>query len=631
MNVTFFIIYILGWLITVYFIINKVKFLKDLYREITESADKSSKKEAKIKNKLSPKHKLLNILKHVILQERISNFRTKLMHTPLSFFGFIFLLSPLFLINPLVFQWIMDIFLLGALIGIILALARRYILKVPRIIQSSTKDRYFLFHVLILVNVISFTFLMYLNFPPSSPLLFSINNLIKTNFSTMAIPLSLVGGIIWLLSLYILFSRIEEGKIFHFVLAPINIINTDEKDFSIEHIDIEKDEKFGIDSIKDLEFKDFLEVFSCTECGRCQEACPAFLSNQPLSPKSILVNLIDSIDDYRNGKNGKSITEYTGIESIWSCTTCGACFNSCPVLINPFKKIIEIRKNLVMEKGELPTQLQDILNSIEVRNHPFKGVNIDRLQWTQKLDNVKIIENNSNEVDYIYWVGCAVSYNEQAQNVAVKLLKILNSVSIKVGILKNESCTGDPAKRIGNDYLFQIMAQNNIENLKKHNKKIITSCPHCYNTLKNEYPKLDSSFKIEIYHHSQVLADLIKKGVIRTKRKEDTITFHDPCYLGRQNGIIDEPRQILSKFRLKEMELSKKNSFCCGAGGGMYWNEQKKYPKINHQRLEQAIKVSNNIATGCPFCLLMLQDAVNTKGLKNQVVVKDIVEWIDVE
>ncbi|MFN3995875.1 MAG: (Fe-S)-binding protein, partial [bacterium] len=384
---------------------------------------------------------------------------------------------------------------------------------------------------------------------------------------------------------------------------------------------------FGAKDVADLSWKNLLDAYSCTECGRCQEACPAFNVNQPLSPKSILIKLLDSIEEHTNNpRNGELVPNYINPESIWSCTTCGACFNSCPVLINPLNKIINLRRNLVMEKGDVPAQLQETLNSIEIRNHPFKG-NIDKNQVLNKLKNVKIIsnENEAKEVDYIYWIGCAIIYNEQIQNISIKLTEILEKAGLKIGVLKNESCTGDPARRIGNEYLFQIIAQNNINTLKKINKKIITSCPHCYNIIKNEYPQLDEEFKVKIYHHSQILSNLVKENKIKVVDK--SLTFHDPCYLGRQNKIFQEPRIVVGK-KIKEMEKNKENSFCCGAGGGMYFLEKKEYKKINHERFEQAVKVSNNIATACPYCLLMLQDAANTKGLKDKVIIKDIVEWI---
>ncbi|MCX7758535.1 MAG: heterodisulfide reductase-related iron-sulfur binding cluster [bacterium] len=620
----FSLLYLIGWILTIYVALKKINSFKEFYTKITDQKP--------ILQNVDKKNFIPNIIKHIILQIRISNFRTKLMHSSLFIFAVSFIISPIFLFFPILIQWILDSILILGLVGIILAILRRYVLKVPRIIISSTKDRYLIYHILLFINILTLTFFSYFSFNSTTPLLFAIDNYFRIPKS---IHLQLFFGVTWISLLYVLLSRIDKGKLFHILLGPVNIIKTEEKDFTIKTIDSAKfdsENSLGVENIKQIGFKDFIEIFSCTECGRCQEACPAFTSNQPLSPKSILVKLLDNIDEFKiNGTTKKIIDNYKRPESIGSCTTCGACYNSSPVLINPLKKIIDLRRNLVMEQGELPPQLQETLNSIEIRNHPFKGTTSNRLDWTKHTKNVKIIENANEDVDYIYWVGCATSFNEQAQKIAIKLSNILNQANINIGILKNENCTGDPARRIGNEYLFQILAEKNIELLKKYNKKIITSCPHCYNSIKNEYPQIDTNFKPQIYHHSQILSELIKKGIIKTKKQKDNITFHDPCYLGRQNGIIQEPRDTLKGYDIKEMENNKSNSFCCGAGGGMYWLEQKEYPKINHKRLEQAIKVSNNIATACPFCLLMLQDAVNTKGLKNQVYIRDITEWIETE
>jgi Fe-S oxidoreductase len=615
----FTIIYLLNWLLIIFLVIKKIKYTKELYLSLTGNSNIT-----KEENNLTIEEKVKNFLLHVLLQVRINNFRTKLMHSSIFLFALLFLISPAFLVFPQIIQMILDTALILGFIGIVLAIVRRYILKVPRIIISSTKDRYLKFHILLLLNIITFIFFFYFSFPSNTPLLFSIENYFKIPKNLF---FELSSGLIFTFTTYLLMSKINEGKLFHTILAPINIMKTRDKDFSFDNINFEEVESFGYDSVNKLSYKDFIEVLSCTECGRCQESCPAFYTNQPLSPKSILVKLIDNIEDYKNNRDGKEIVNfYISEESIWSCTTCGACYNSCPVLINPLSKIINIRRNLVMEKGNLPLQLQEVLNSIEVRNHPFKGVTSERLDWIKEAE-VEIIEESSQEVDYIYWVGCATSYDQRAQKIAIQLSKILKNANIKIGVLKEESCTGDPAKRIGNEYLFQLLAEKNIETLKKYNKKIITSCPHCYNTIKNEYKKFN--FSVEIYHHSQILSKLIKEGKIKTKKNVMNLTFHDPCYLSRHNNIIEEPRQVISSsLKLTEMERSKKNSFCCGAGGGMYFLEKKEYPKINHERLDQAIKVSDNIATACPYCLLMLQDAANTKGLKN-VTIKDITEWIE--
>jgi Fe-S oxidoreductase len=590
-----------------------------------------------------------NLILNIIYQSRISNFRTKLMHSSAFLGGVIFLFSIFLLFfNIKFYNLLLDISILLLLIGIFLALVRRYLLKVERIIKNSIRDNYFISLILLFLIAINSFFIQGIKF-----YLFNnefINDIYLTSNLSFSILTFFINdkniyqflyNFLWLINNLLVFGFIyslSKSKMIHMILAPISILTSDDAygykvSNKIEFIDLEKTEKFGIDNINDLNSRDLLEVFSCTECGRCQDACPAFLTNKPLSPKSIIVNLLEH---YQNFKDKSIINSSISVDSIWSCTTCGACVNACPVFINPLSKIIRFRQNLVMDKSEIPNYVQEIFNSIEVREHPFKGTNIAKKQFLNKLKqelSINFIEDVK-ESEYLYFLGCATIYNERAQSIAFNLIKILKKLNINFAISLNETCTGDIARRTGNEYLFQLQANNNIENFKEYKfSKILVNCAHCFNTFKNEYSEIDNNFNYEVIHHSVLLSSLLKQGKIKLKREKDFITYHDACYLGRHNDIYNEPRSIVKNISdYRELYRNRSNSFCCGAGGGMYFKEDKTTKKINHERLEEVLKVKAKIvSTSCPYCLMMFEDAINSKGLKNQVFAKDIVELIEVD
>ncbi len=591
-----------------------------------------------------------NLLVNVIYQRRISNFRTKLMHSNV-FFGVLgyFISIPFLFINIKIYNLLLDIFILFLIIGIVLALARRYLLKVERIIKNSLRDNYFFSLILLFLIVINSFFIQGAKF-----ILFNnefFNNIYLTSNLAYSILDFVVNGnllvyrflynILWFINNLLIFGFIyslSKTKMVHMLLAPVSVLTSDDAygykiSNKIDLIDLEKTEKFGIDNIKDLSTRDLLEVFSCTECGRCQDSCPAFLTSKPLSPKSIIVNLLES---YQNKDNNSIVNSYISFDAVWSCTTCAACVNACPVFINPLDKIIRFRQNLVMEKSEMPTAIQEVFNSIESREHPFKGSTISKKQFFNKLkEDLKInFIQEVHQTDYLYFIGCATIYNERAQNIAIKLIKILKKLNIDFAIFPNETCTGDIARRTGNEYLFQLQANNNINNFKQYKfNKILVNCAHCFNTFKNEYPLIDKEFNYQVIHHSVLLSNLLKENKLKIKKEMDLITYHDACYLGRHNGIYDSPRSIVKNVsKYKELLRNKDNSFCCGAGGGMYFKEDKETKKINHERLEEVLDINAKIvATSCPYCLMMFEDAINSKGLKNQILAKDIVEFIEID
>ena len=318
-------------------------------------------------------------------------------------------------------------------------------------------------------------------------------------------------------------------------------------------------------------------------------------------------------------------------DEIWACTTCGACDNVCPVWVQHIDKIVDLRRNLVLEQSKIPEAAAGALQSIEKRGHPWRGTTLTRTDWAKGLDIKTLAEEP--KVDIVYWVGCTEALEERSTKVAQSVAKLMKQAGLNFGILgTEESCCGDPARRLGNEYLYQMQAQQNIEILKGYDvKKIVTACPHCYNTIKNEYPQFGGNF--EVVHHTELIAGLIREDKIKVgKGISDIITYHDSCYLGRYNDIYQSPRQILKSLpdiKLVEIENNKKRGFCCGGGGGRMWMEERIGQRISENRIDQVIATkAQMVATACPYCLQMFNDAIKAKQTEETIKVKDIAEII---
>jgi Fe-S oxidoreductase/nitrate reductase gamma subunit len=421
-------------------------------------------------------------------------------------------------------------------------------------------------------------------------------------------------------------------KLLHIFTAPLNIYfrRLDRKGAVLQPIDLATGQKFGVESIDEFTWKSLLDLDACTECGRCQDACPAYASGKPLSPKSLILDLrgqlaVDAAN--RAPLIGGTIAE----ETLWSCTTCMACMEACPVFIEHVPKIVDMRRYLVMEEGRFPDSMQQALRNLESRGQPYQGNNASRLDWCKGLD-VKILGPGAS-ADYLYWVGCSTALNVRNQKVARAFVEILASAGVDFGILGNEeNCTGDPARRMGNEYLFQTLAQQNIATLRSHGvRKIVTTCPHCMNALKNEYAPFGADF--EVFHHSELLARLTTEGRIPAAgRSAGAITFHDPCYLGRYNGVLDEPRAVLEAVAgvpIVEMPRHREASFCCGAGGGRMWMEEPSEKRVSNLRAREALATGAQVlSVGCPFCMTMLDEAVDSEKNGRQMKVLDIAELV---
>jgi Fe-S oxidoreductase/nitrate reductase gamma subunit len=470
----------------------------------------------------------------------------------------------------------------------------------------------------------------------------------------------------WLHSLitfgFLVYIALYFNRLWHIVLSPLNVFwrNLGERGAMVP-LDLEKAESMGVSKVENFTWKDLLDLDACTRCGRCADNCPAHLSGKPLSPKKILQDLKGNLlekapallaararaaqaaapasqtqtdcgtpAEAAGAEEKPLIGGVIETEAVWNCTTCFACQEVCPVWAEPMSKIGEMRRNLVLEQSVIPETAEGALRSIEDRGHPWRGTLLTRTSWTEGLD-IKTLADDKN-VDVLYWVGCTEALEDRSLKVAQATAKLLKQAGVKFGILGDEeSCCGDPARRLGNEYLFQMQVLKNIEILKNYNiKKIVTGCPHCFNTLKHEYPQFGGNF--EVVHHADFILQLLKSGQLKAGGKlKGPVTYHDPCYLGRYNNIFDTPRQIfnyLPDIKLVEMSRSRERSFCCGAGGGHLWlEEQKVGERINVMRTDQARETGAQVvATACPYCLQMFQDGLKTRALEETHKVMDIAE-----
>ena len=447
-----------------------------------------------------------------------------------------------------------------------------------------------------------------------------------------------------LILVYVFLASLPYTKLIHIFTSPLNIYFRDlEGDWArLETIDLESESTFGARRLEDFTWKDLLSLDACTECARCEVNCPAFLSNKPLSPKEFILDLRDEMFAAERGPQGDesaSEPENSGLigpvireETLWSCTTCGACMQQCPVLIEPVPMIMAMRRFLVMEQADFPEDLQAMVRNLEARGHPYSGVSSSRTDWAQGLDVPSVDEVDDFEV--LYWVGCAGAFNERNKETTRAVARCLQRAGIRFAILgKRERCSGDPARRIGHEYLFEMLARQNIETLNPHReKKIVTSCPHCFSCLKNEYPQFGGDF--EVVHHSQFLAQLVSQGkLVPQQESQETVVFHDPCYLGRYNKEFEAPRQVLDALagdRRVELEMSREKSLCCGGGGGFSFMEETTGKRMSHTRTQQIIESgAQRVAVGCPFCMAMIDDAAKTMVPDGSLEVLDIAELLE--
>ncbi len=409
----------------------------------------------------------------------------------------------------------------------------------------------------------------------------------------------------------------------------------------------EHPERFGAKDVRDLSWKQLMDAYSCTECGRCTSSCPANITGKKLSPRKIMMDTRDRLEQLGReiDKHGLDFTDrksllgdYITEEELVACTTCNACVQECPVDIDPLSIIVDLRRELVMEESKINPEWTAMLSNIENNGAPWKFSPSDRMNWAEGIEipTMSDMHAQGKVPEVLFFVGCSGSFDDRSKSITRSFAKILSASKTSFAVLGlEETCTGDPAKRAGNEFLFQMQAMQNIQTMNNYGvKKVVTACPHCFNTIKNEYPELGGSY--EVVHHSTLLKQLIDEGKIVVNEKNDfngkTITYHDSCYLGRGNGIYEAPRAVIESLKtdIREMKHSKQKGLCCGAGGAqMFKEEEKGNKRISTERAEQALETGATIiASACPFCMTMMSDGVKTKSKEQDVKVLDIAELV---
>jgi len=446
-------------------------------------------------------------------------------------------------------------------------------------------------------------------------------------------------------------------RVMHLLTAVVNTLLRDLRPRGrLEALDVEgafeRDEVLGYETLADLSRKDLLDVASCTECGRCELNCPAHIAGKVLSPREIVLGLRRQVNGERPLLSGsvepsRILEARIQPEAIEACTTCMACVEACPVYIDPLAKILEIRRSEVMMQDRYPETFAEVFAGTEKRGNPWNEHPEARLDWAKGLEVRTMAEaaEAGEQVEFLLWVGCSAAFDPRNQKIARSLVRILDAAGVSFAVLgEEERCTGDPARRMGHEYLFQVQAESNVELLAGYGvERILTLCPHCYNTFKKEYP--DFGGRYEVVHHTELIRDLLEGGRISPDRPVDgAAVFHDSCYLGRHNRIFDAPREVLRKLpglETVEMERSREYGMCCGAGGGLTWIEEEPGRRVNDHRVDQALEAMGGhadrevriLATACPFCMTMLEDglAARETGLKDRDIAELVAEAMGLE
>ena len=448
------------------------------------------------------------------------------------------------------------------------------------------------------------------------------------------------------------------GKHFHVLTAlPAVFLRRLTPSAALEKMEFEGMETFGVGKLEDFSWRRFLDMYTCTECGRCTDQCPADVTGKPLSPRAIIVDERDAAYELAEhlgavgklkvgGKDAQAaalieaqisgagrpalIGEVNDEEAIWACTTCGYCQTHCPVMIDHIPNIIDQRRYLTMMEAKVPSVLQNALKGLENNSNPWNASAAGREDWIGDLEVPRM--RDKGQAEYLLFVGCAASFDARNQDVMRALCTLLNKAGVDYAVLgTEEGCCGDPARRVGHEYLFQMQAPVNVETFQKYGvKKVLTACPHCFNMIANEYPDFGLQ-DAEVIHHSELLSDLVKEGKLTLKPGEKvSMTFHDSCYLGRHNDIYEAPREVLGAvdgIELVEMKRSRREGFCCGAGGGRMFMEEDIGTRINHNRIEEAAGTgAEEVCSACPFCLTMLGDAIKETELSDSLKARDIAE-----
>ncbi len=559
--------------------------------------------------------------------------------------------SPLILLQ--------ELFALLVVVSILYAFFRRIVLRPKRFDNHSSAEAYFILTMIL--------FIMLSMYGQSATKMLMHQSVSSANIvSANLVPLFYSFGIETLTVFYHIFWWIHVGLVLLFLnylpySKHLHVLTSIPNVYfskltpkgTLKTINLSDDTltKFGASDVEDFTWKQLLDSYTCTECGRCVAVCPANITGKPLSPRKIFEDMRHRIyekgaalpKNIRSENSGESqpaqkhvlknklVDDYITEDELWACTTCMACMEECPVMIEHVDSIIEMRRYLVLNESRFPKELQVTFQNLERNYTPWAFSSASRADWAEGLD-VPVI-SQTQDAEILFWVGCAGAFDERAKKVTRAIVKILQKADVKFAILGNEEkCTGDSARRAGNEYLAQMLINENVTTLNKYNiRKIVTACPHCLNALKNEYPQFGGNY--EVIHHTDFILNLIKNKKIRVSANvSQKITYHDSCYLGRYNDVYDSPREVIENItgdKCLEMKRSKDKGFCCGAGGSRMFMEENIGKRVNLERTEEALALNPDvIGTACPFCLTMLTDGVKDKEAGDRVSVKDIAELV---
>ncbi len=550
---------------------------------------------------------------------------------------------------------IQDVFGLLVIIAVVTALLRRYVFKIPRlqVDKGASLDA---------IVILSFILIVVVSMLLQNMAGIAKNNFVLHEYEVRPISAVLVNvffdnpsiganaayEVYWwihVLTIFGFMNFLPYSKHLHVFTSIPNtyFASLDPIRNTIKHLNLEDEnaESFGASDIEQLSWKQILDGYSCTECGRCTQACPAHTVGKSLNPKEIIVDIrrrtkdkapliVDGVTESELFQK-TLVHDYVSDKVLWQCTTCMACVQECPVMIEHLDSIIDMRRDLVLTESKFPSELNAVFKSLETNYSPWAFNPADRAKWAEGL-GVKTMAEDSN-CEYLFWVGCAGSYDERYKKVSQSFSKLMQIAGVEFRILgTQEKCNGDTARRLGNEYLAQMFMMENVETLNHYKvQKIVTACPHCFHSLKNEYKQFGGHF--EVYHHTELIDEMIaSKKILLNGNNNSDVTYHDSCYLGRYNEVYDAPRKSLSAvegINLIEMSRNKDKGFCCGAGGGRLFLEDDEGGRINEERTKEALATNaETIASACPFCMTMMTDGVKHFNKTEEVKVKDIAEII---
>jgi Fe-S oxidoreductase/nitrate reductase gamma subunit len=546
---------------------------------------------------------------------------------------------PIKLIQPIAFLQSIALDILGfiALSGVIFFLYRRLKVK-DRGFDNKREDFVILYLLLI---VLSTGFLMealrvrvegrYF-FSPIGTVLSILIPPVKEWYPT----LSFVFWRLHFFSILLFIAYLPYSKMAHLILIPYNYMNQSSLPKGVyKLLDLDNAEEFGANKLSDLTWKDLLDLDTCVRCGRCHENCPANLTQKPLSPKKVIQDLKKVLDNYKNNPTAPLVNEDITDEVVFACTTCRACVENCPAGIDHLNKLIELKRYLVLMEGSITPEAQLLFKNLERNGNPWGMPASTRGDWAKELEVPFLGElENPEEIDFLFWPGCAGAFDDRYMKVVKRCVEIFKHAGVKFALLgEEETCCGDPARKLGNEYLYDMLARQNVETMNNYKvKKIVTSCPHCFNTLSKDYKQIDGNY--EVITHVQFILSLIKEGKVNLRKQSGVIVYHDSCYLARYNSIYDEPREIIKSTGVKLVEFERRGikGFCCGGGGGNMFLEEHA-PRMNDTRISQILDSSYGkeltcVAVACPFCLTMMIDGTKTYNKEEEIAVKDISELV---